>query len=424
MTNAHMVSFLPESHSLYVARYVAIPVDATMGELLLIGHAALGLEPSAPGTLQVAGDDVQVIDVMDEPAIDYIDAYGEAVVYRPSVGEWNIGIYPLGETQLSNELPQLIDATGPDLLPAAGSLEGMAIMLGNVRQLLSGFIIDAESTQDLMGAFPNYSVDQMRKRLSDCYQPAITQRLFEMAAKPLNLDEIAMLDDGPRGRDSGFADEDFDERDTIDEWYVWDDREGSIFHDSPRLNPRTELAELTQADIDAVAGRLRAYFAVLAEHPQMTPAGYLNTRAVKKCIEVLGLEAYRGCIRENQVWPLQALRNFLVNTGWLEQLATKLRVYGHIEKALNENPNESIHHLLGSIPYAYTVSESALRVGLYMAELYRGKRNSIWEDEPANTYTRDLLQALGVMQDQQLVDARKGVVAEIIRNLRIDFQEG
>ncbi|QPK79089.1 hypothetical protein G7Y31_11465 [Corynebacterium lizhenjunii] len=196
MENAHTIHFCLEDDSIDIGRFVVVAADATVGEIVLTAHAALGLDPSRPGTLLVApefspdpaGDTpIQVLDVMDEPGLEFFFARGGIATYQPSVGQWGIIIRPLDVAYPMCAMPHLVDATGPDLLPAAESVEGMAALLGMVRMLLTGLDLEPEAREQLNSVFPNYPLEQIRTRLTECYPPAIAQRLQELSEASLSF---------------------------------------------------------------------------------------------------------------------------------------------------------------------------------------------------------------------------------------------
>ena len=85
MNLARNVRIVVENPYFTVTRFVATPAELTVGEMIIIVHAALGLEPSSPGQLMVREDE-EPIDIFPIIDSDFYTSFGEDVHYHPSEG--------------------------------------------------------------------------------------------------------------------------------------------------------------------------------------------------------------------------------------------------------------------------------------------------------------------------------------------------
>lgn len=246
--------FVENSHP-EVTRLMAIEPDTTVGQLMLIVHAALGLEPSPPGIVHTEDNEYSLVDILDEPAVDALLDPNETVYYQPAVGNWDIGLMQLSHTELPQQLPALIDNMGPDLVSSIGDPILMRSMLEDIRQVIAGVPVPMPKIDLITATFPTLSLPQIHQRLTQSFPPAIAQRMAELsdadlpsplealtANTPLS-EQLFMLGNGAHG----FAEPEVD------------DEAMAEFYNLPQMREDYPLPRLSEEHRDLILGRLRMF---------------------------------------------------------------------------------------------------------------------------------------------------------------------
>lgn len=406
------------------SRFVAAPAELTVGEMMIIVHAALGLEPSAPGILVEAGGDepIDVLAIIDE---DFFETFHEGAQYHPSDGAWNIVLSIADTSRVVMGLPALIAGEGPDLVSALGSAEEMFKVVVDVQATMAYMAVPAHSMEHIFAHFPNYTLDQIHQRLTTFYPPAVAQRLATMGTEAANLEggtKPALPGDVPL---DPFHDE-LEQLSTpttemLEEWRA------EIHATYPELRPDYALPTFDDAIAHHVGQRIREYLEVIEEFPRLTGAGYLKQAAVARLKEGLNSpNDFDEVKREDYHQPLLNLRGFLTDLDWIKTTTTdiKLTKYGH--KAMSD-PLWATQVVLNNIPYAYAEPEGIPQLSFELVYLLRGE----WELNPEYDYThaitRDLLFTLGVIEDDStfpiITDGCEGFLGAIITKVREELNQ-
>ncbi|MDO5032652.1 hypothetical protein [Corynebacterium sp.] len=458
MNSAHIVSIMLAEPYLDVQRRVAVAADTTVGELMIVIHASLGLEPASPGRITVANQTYSVLELIDERASDL---FFNEFTYQPSQTRWLISVCVLSETSVPMGLPALIDATGPDLLPALGSASEMRSALEQVRNLLSGLPVPEADMKRLMQTFPNYTLEQVRVRLTTHYPPAIAARLAEMGTKPPSMPGFSEQEDSdsPSPADTDLTDLSEDLTDLPEEFFdpfadldgfpsgpaggffdgprPWrssripavpdiDEMRAEIWEAYPELHADTELPPLEESSVHSIYERLRTYLMTIGDHPTLTQVGYIKPAAVRAIVESFPLDRYKTTKSESYIEPLLALRECLRDISWVDFSRSQIWLTSRGVLAI-EDPQRVVDDLLISIPFAYADDWGVPAVGFYLVDMLRGEATHHYPTAPDVRFTQQLLYALGVVKDEfgreGITPGYEGVIAELIRGLRTELNE-
>lgn len=393
-------------------RLVAIDPDTSVGDLCLIIHAALGLEPSPPGHFQTDAGDVEALDCLDEAALGLIFTGDSFASYHPTAGTWDIQLTQLSETEQPHTTPSLIDATGPDLVSALGGVEPMREMLEDVRQLLAGLPIPAQSMTDIFSCFPNYTVDQVRQRLTDCFPPLIVQRLGELSSTDLTALIDADLPDPftPFGAPLTAAI-------SVPEM---------LEHTFPELLPSTPLPTLSDADAAALGTRVADILRAIEAEPALTNAGYFKPKLVKALAALLNVPAYwlGSCSREDQTEPIGILHSTLIDMGLIEEWGPSIEIAGPGQSILAQ-PSTAAEELLTFFPVTFE-ADDVMTLAVIFAMLLREDSllHSFIEDFGSEAWVINayLFIELGILEPSitqpRLTAVGHGFVGELLADMR------
>ena len=406
------------------SRFVAAPAELTVGEMMIIVHAALGLEPAAPGILVEAGGDepIDVLAIIDE---DFFETFRDGAQYHPSEGAWNIVLSIADSSRVVMGLPALIAGEGPDLVSALGSAEEMFKVVVDVQSTMAYMAVPTDSMEHIFAHFPNYTLDQIHQRLTTFYPPAVAQRLATMGTEAANLEggtKPALPGDLP-------LDPLHDELEQLgtpttkmlEEWRA------EIHKTYPELAPDYALPTLNDAIAAHVGQRIREYLEVIEEFPRLTGAGYLKQAAVARLKEGLNSpNDFDEVKREDYHQPLLNLRGFLTDLDWIKTTTTEIKLTKYGRKAMSD-PLWATQVVLNNIPYAYAEPEGIPQLSFELVHLLRGE----WEFNPEYDYThaitRDLLFTLGVIEDDStfpiITDGCEGFLGAIITKVREELNQ-
>lgn len=406
------------------SRFVAAPAELTVGEMMIIVHAALGLEPSHPGIL-VDGDDtpIDVLSIIDQ---DFFETFREVAHYHPSDGAWNISISVADSSRVVMGLPALIAGEGPDLMSELGNAEAMFKVVLDVQATMAYMAVPTESMERIFALFPNYTLDQIHQRLTTFFPPAVAQRLATMGTEAANLEggtKPALPGDLPLDpfRSTPFEDIPVPSPEMLKQWRA------DIHEAYPELRPDYELPALNDAIAAHVGQRIREYLEVIEEFPRLTGAGYLKQAAVARLKEGLNSpNDFEDVKREDYHQPLLNLRGFLTDLDWIKTTTTDIKLTKYGRKAMSD-PLWATQVVLNNIPYAYAEPEGIPQLSFELVHLFRGE----WEFNPEYDYThaitRDLLFTLGILEDDStfpdITDGCEGFLGEIITKVREELNQ-
>ena len=407
-----------DSQYLEVSRLVGVDPDVTVGELALIAHAALGLEPAPPGHVHVGERLIEILDVLDEPAFHTLMNRSTGVDYHPSVGDWDIHLMFLSETRLQQATPALIDATGPDLVTAVGDGNRMRSMLEDVRQLLAGIPIPQTQWEAIQSIFPNYSLDQLRQRLTECFHPTIADRLRELSS----VEDVM-----PEGLD-------FDTPFTPRMPARLEDPIGlrEILLDSfPELQLDFPLPQLSDAAARTLGARLTGILRTLTSELRLTSTGAFRPALVKRLIEELDVEAFwpgaATASRESSVPPIGILHDFLVSMDYIEETSSRMNLAEETNRLFGD-PGLVGEDYFTMLPFCDDDSD-LVSTALLFCLLIRGEPlplsgvpTKVGPEGPDNVHrTIRLYQMLGILAPDdplRLTEAGRGMVGWQLHNLR------
>lgn len=405
------------------SRFVAAPAEVTVGEMMIIVHAALGLEPSRPGIL-VEDDDVP-IDVMAVIDEDFFETFREGVHYHPSEGVWSIHINVADTSRVVMGLPALIAGEGPDLMSDLGSAEAMFKVVLDVQATMAYMPVPTTSMERIFSLFPNYTLDQIHQRLTTFYPPAVAQRLATMGTEAANLEggtNPALPGDLPQDPfHTAFEDFEMPSAEMLEQWRA------EIHEAYPELSPDYALPALDDATVAHIGQRVKDYLDVIKEFPRLTGAGFLKQAAVARLKEGLqGPNSFEDVKREDLHRPLLSLREFFTDLEWVKSTTTQIKVTEYGDKAASD-PRWATQEILNNMPYAYSMPEGVPALGFALVNLLRrGDEYDSWFN-PTVAITFDLLFALGFLADNSPYDGPIGhgeaFIGELLNGLREDLNQ-
>lgn len=431
MNLARNVRIVVENPYFTVTRFVATPAELTVGEMIIIVHAALGLEPSKPGQLMVRDDD-EPIDIFPIIDSDFYDSFGEDIHYHPSEGDWCITISIADTSRVVMGLPALISGEGPDLVTELGSTQAMFSVMLDVQASMAYMGVPPQDMERIFRLFPNYTLDQINQRLTTCYHPAIAQRLATMGTEAANLEggtQSSLSSGLPFDPFSPHPWDDFSDdvddlgfpTELLEQW-----RE-EVYEAYPELSPDFALPELSEDTVHMIGQRVREYLDVIRDFPRLTGAGFLKQAAVQRLKDWLPKpNAHETVKREDYHETLLNLREFFIDLDWLKCTTSTIRVTELGEKAAHD-PQFATELILRAIPFAYCLSDTAPQLGFDLVHLLRGDTATQLDWDPILAITRDLFFALGILtSDNQLATitpGHEGFVAAVLSPLRDDLNQ-
>ncbi|QPK79091.1 hypothetical protein G7Y31_11480 [Corynebacterium lizhenjunii] len=394
MNPAYVVTITPQPEALGISRMIAIPAETTMGELTAMVDAAMGLETNGPGELQASSKPwIRVADIHGESAAEFLTSNEQILYTADTDGLWQLFLTYEATTTLPSALPALIDATGPDLLPAAGSIPGMVQFLYAVQALLAGKRPQPRPLEKIMHAFPNFSIEQMRLRLTECYAPDIIDRLREASGTAALLQHEKFLST--------------------------EQMLAELLQKYPELASDYDLPPLQLEDKGLLYYRYSTFLYVLQDHPELTESGLLAPEAVAELVESFGIDSQRGNTDEETVIPIRALRELFDNMCWIKLSKTHVHVTEDGLRALEE-PVWGVRALLRAIPLAYD-PDAVPAVCFHAVHLLRGETLEGAMPQPLEL-AEAALEGLGILRAHPTYRAPEegleGVLAEIVRFLR------
>lgn len=351
-----------------VTRLIAIEPDTSVGQLMLIVHAALGLEPSPPGHVTTGASEYELMELLDDPATDTLLIAGETVAYHPAVGTWEITLTLLSSTELPMHLPTLIDATGPDLVSAIGDPLIMHSMLEDLRMILAGVGVPGPKIELIISTFPTYSLPQVHQRLTECFPPLIAQRLGELSdatvATPLEAltggDPFALKPLSDQLMD--LAEEEWEHMAFV--------KNTALLNSIPHMDPEFELATLSRAHQEELVDRLRVILEMLSRHSTLTTRENLTPKFVKEFVDhpyFVNL-GFSGSSRMDSVPLLDDLMWFLMEFDFID-IQGRTVVLTDMAQEAWDNPAATVEYLVNNCPYIDSDSYFELLKALSLIDL-------------------------------------------------------
>lgn len=431
MNLARNVRIVVENPYFTVTRFVATPAELTVGEMIIIVHAALGLEPSSPGQLMVREDE-EPIDIFPIIDSDFYTSFGEDVHYHPSEGDWCITISIADTSRVVMGLPALISGEGPDLVTELGSPQAMFSVMLDVQASMAYMGVPPQDMERIFRLFPNYTLDQINQRLTTCYHPAIAQRLATMGTEAANLEggtQSSLSSELPFDPFSPHPWDDFSDdvddlgfpTELLEQW-----RE-EVYEAYPELSPDFTLPELSEDTVQMIGQRVREYLDVIRDFPRLTGAGFLKQAAVQRLKDWLPKpNAHETVKREDYHQTLLNLREFFLGLDWVTCTTSTIRVTELGDRAARD-PDFATQLILGAIPYSYSPPSGAPQLGLDLVHLLRGDIPTQLNWDPILIISRDLFFALGILtHDTHLATIKpghEGFVAAVLASLRDDLNQ-
>ncbi|APT93489.1 hypothetical protein CPHO_11975 [Corynebacterium phocae] len=393
-------------------RTVAIDPETTVGDLCLIINAALGLAPSPPGRFENEDRIIEAMEVLDQLALPLIFA-DENASYEPSVGEWKILLTKGPYVEPEQKLPALLRCSGPDLVSEIGSPRGTVQIMNNVLNILSGRPVSADAAARIAEIFPNYSIDQVESRLTDCFAPQIIQRLAELSSTDLTHALDADLP-APFANPSPFE---------------LEPEPLSLTDAIPELAPDFELPRLNPGQRLEIGKRLAEILSLVREYDKLTASGYFKPDLVNQLLDIMPFEKLYRVPRPREIdnFPIEVIHGLLNVTGLIRETSTKIELTEKGEEVI-AIPSLGAGIVAETLPLMESGDEF-LPILFMLVKIIRGDKDirryledMLYQGWVAN---RAVLVIFGGMDDDtsEANDLGKALLGETIAHYRAFFSE-
>lgn len=191
---AHIIHLTVTDSNPLMSRYVAISPQTTAAQLALIIDAAFDFRCPMLGTFDTERGEFKPNQLANVNALDTLWMAAERITYTAADTYWQVEVQPLSPTLVSQDLPALIDHSGPDAFPGFVCPCGMTNALEELRKIEAGLTPEPGMEATLAHHFPNLSNHQIRLALTQTYAPLIVERMtWSLRTYDVSVDDMPPL---------------------------------------------------------------------------------------------------------------------------------------------------------------------------------------------------------------------------------------